>query len=116
MAVCEPREQTASQIQEHLDLSAGSVSSAVRMLREGGVLEQASQPGTRRIVYRFAERGWERVFEARVRILSELCRVADRAVDAAGTSADPRLVGMRDTSRSVEEAITTLLRSRCEPR
>ena len=109
MAVCEPREQTASQIQAQLDLSAGSVSSAVRMLKHAGVLEQAGHLGTRRVLYRFADGGWDRLFAARLRTLSALRGVADRAVDAAGPDATPRLIEMRDTSHAMEAGIATFL-------
>ncbi len=112
MAVCEPREQTARQIQDQLGLSAGSVSSAVRMLGQAGVLERAAQVGTRCVFYTLAERGWECMLEARLRTVSELRRVAERAIDAAGAGADTRLVTMQETSRTMEEGVAELLRSR----
>jgi len=111
MAVCQPREQTASQIQDELGLSAGSVSSAFRRLQRIGVIERTAQQGSRRVFYRFAEQGWERLLQARFRTLSELRRVADRAVDAAGPHPDPRLIRMRETSRAVEDGMAALLNS-----
>jgi DNA-binding transcriptional regulator GbsR (MarR family) len=112
MAVCDLREQTARQIQDQLGLSAGSVSSAVRLLGEVGVLEPAAQVGTRCVFYRFAERGWECLLEARLHMLSELRGGTDRAIDAAGEGADTRLVSMQDASRTMEEGVAELLRSR----
>jgi DNA-binding transcriptional regulator GbsR (MarR family) len=110
MIVCESPEQTASQIQEELALSAGSVSTSLRTLTEIGVLERAARPGDRRISYCFCAQGWERVLESRFRGLTEIRQVADRALDAAGDEADDRLVEMRDTYALMEAGVKELLR------
>ena len=110
MIVCESPEQTAPQIQEELALSAGSVSTSLRTLTEIGVLERVARPGDRRIYYRFCPQGWECVLEARFRALTEIRKVADRALNAAGDKADDRLVEMRDTYALMEAGVKDLLR------
>ncbi len=109
MVVCEPPEQTASDIQENLALSAGSVSAAARSLCDMGMLERATRPGDRRIYYRLREHAWEKALAARFRVLTEVRRVAERAIDAAGSDADERLIEMRDTYALVEAGVDELL-------
>jgi len=111
MIVCEPRDQTAGDIQRELNLSAGSVSAAVRELCDVGMLERLARPGDRRIHYRLSARGWAAGFETRFRILAELRRVAGRALDAAEGEADDRLQGMHDLFAVMEAALLELLRT-----
>ncbi len=96
MVVCEPAEQSARAIQVALKLSAGAVSSAVRMLFTLGMLERVAYPGDRRIYYRMERDAWERAIEARMRTMTRLREVADRAVAAAGPTGPERLREMRD--------------------
>jgi len=109
MVVCEPPEQTASDIQESLELSAGSVSAAARSLCDVGMLERSTRPGDRRIYYRLREHAWEKALAARFRDLKEVRRVTERAIDAVGGDADERLSQMRDTYALVEAGIDELL-------
>ena len=112
MVVCQPWEQTAADIQAELGLSAGSVSTAVRMLGELGLLEGVTRPGDRRTYHRLREHGWERVLERRFRALGQMRDLADSAIDAAGGDPDERLVEMRDTYALMEEGFASLLRQR----
>jgi DNA-binding MarR family transcriptional regulator len=111
MVVCEPPEQTAADIQRELTLSAGSVSTSLRMLGDIGMVERVARPGDRHIYYRLCGDGWELVLEARFRAFNEIRRVADRAVAAADGSAGPRLVEMRDTWAFLESGGDELLRA-----
>jgi len=114
MVVCEPHEQTAGDIQKHLELSAGSVSVAVRSLCDKGVIERATRPGDRRTYYRLSGHGWEEALARRFRALSEVRGVAERAIAASGGGADERLLEMRDTYALVEAGVNELLRHSSE--
>ncbi len=108
LVVCQPREQTAADIQEELALSAGSVSAAVRTLGELGMLEHVTRPGDRRTFHRLRQQGWEQALTLHFRALGELRRLADSTIDAAGGEADERLLEMRDTYALLEDGITKL--------
>jgi DNA-binding transcriptional regulator GbsR (MarR family) len=114
MLVSDPPEQTAQEIQEALTLSAGSVSAAVRTLGEVGMLERVARPGDRHIYYRVCAHGWERVLEGRFRAITELRRVADRALQGAGGESDWRLQEMHDTYSHMEAGVARLLRESLE--
>jgi DNA-binding MarR family transcriptional regulator len=110
MVVCQPREQSAADIQEELELSAGSVSAAVRTLGELGVLEHVARPGDRRTYHRLREHGWERLLEMHFRVLGEMRRLAGCAIEAAAGHTDERLLEMSDTYTLMEDGVTYLLR------
>jgi DNA-binding MarR family transcriptional regulator len=114
MVVCEPPEQTAPEVQEQLGLSAGSVSTALRGLSDTGVLERVARPGDRRIFYRLSPQGWEQALEARFRALTDLRRLAERALDSAAGGGDKRLVEMRDFYSHMETGVATLIRQSSE--
>jgi DNA-binding transcriptional regulator GbsR (MarR family) len=109
MVVCEPADQTATDLQRELGLSAGSVSTSLRMLGDIGIVERVTRPRDRRIFYRLHPDGWELILEQRFRAFNEIRRVADRAVEAGGDEVGPRLTEMRDTWRFMEESAAKLL-------
>jgi hypothetical protein len=110
MVDCQPYEQTAADIREELELSAGSVSTAVRTLSELGMLEHAIRSGERRTYHRPREHDWERALELDFRVLGEMRRLADCAIDAAAGHAGERLFDMHDTYALMEDGVTNLLR------
>jgi len=116
MVVCEPVEQSAQDIQAALQLSSGAVSAATRTLFGLGLLERVAYPGDRRIYYRLNPEAWERAIETRLRTITTLREVADRALAEAGSAADGRLREMRDVYAWFETQRDVLLASRGERR
>lgn len=112
MVVCEPPEQSAVDIQSSLELSAGAVSTATRTLVGAQLLERTARPGDRRSYYRLRPSGWEGALEVRLRALTQLREVADRALQAAGGRADDRLRNMRDAYAWFEQRLMGVLSER----
>jgi DNA-binding transcriptional regulator GbsR (MarR family) len=112
MVVCEPPEQSAADIQAGLKLSAGAVSAATRMLTGLGYLERLAYPGDRHIYYRLRPGGWDRALEARLRTMTQLREVADRALTSAGGQRHERLQDLHDVSAWFEDQIEELLTKR----
>jgi DNA-binding transcriptional regulator GbsR (MarR family) len=112
LVVCEPAQQSARQIQDGLGLSAGSVSTGLGGLVRGGLVERLTFPGDRHSYYRVRPGGWRQLLAARVRVLTEIRRIADQAVAAAGAHADHRLPEMRDFYAMCERRFTELLDQR----
>jgi len=112
MAVCDPPEQSARDIQTALELSAGSVSAATRLLIGGGMLERVAHRGDRHIYYRLRSGRWEAVLEARLRTLVRLREIADRCLLFAGDEADDRLQELRDVYAWFEDHLDELLAKR----
>jgi DNA-binding MarR family transcriptional regulator len=112
LVICEPPEQSARDIQAGLRLSAGTVSAAVQALTSLGYLERAAYPGDRHIYYRVRPGGWDRALHARLRTLTQLREVAERALAAAGDGGHPRLQDMYDVCAWFEDRIEDLLAKR----
>jgi len=55
LLICDPPQQSSAELAEALDLSAGSVSSATRMLENGGLIRRAAAPGRRGKVYEMTD-------------------------------------------------------------
>ena len=109
MVVCESPDQTATDVQKELGLSAGSVSTSLRYLGEMGLIERVSRPGDRRIFYRLNTDGWEVLLQKRFRAFNEIRVVADKAVRSAAGEANDRLQEMRDTWAFLEAGSAELL-------
>jgi DNA-binding transcriptional regulator GbsR (MarR family) len=113
MVVCDPPEQSATDLKDTLELSAGSVSAAVRLLNDMGIVKRVARPGDRNNYYRLSADAWERALEERFRAFTELRTVAERAHAAAGGECDERLAAMRRVLELFEaETSALLLRSR----
>ncbi len=109
MIVCEPPDQTASDVQNELRLSAGSVSTSLRYLVEMGLVDRVSRPGDRRIFYRLSAGGWELVLQHRFRAFKHIRVVAEKGVAAAAVQASDRLHDMRDTWAFLEASASEML-------
>ncbi|HTZ08986.1 MAG TPA: MarR family transcriptional regulator [Acidimicrobiales bacterium] len=112
MVVCTPPEQSAHDIATGVQLSAAAVSTAVRQLVAAGMLERVSRPGERRVLYRLQAGSWDAPLEAKLRGLTTLRQVADRAIEASGGRADDRLADMRDAFAWFEERLDEYVRTR----
>lgn len=116
MVVCEPPEQSAADIQSALELSAGAVSAATRVLVAMHLLERTARARDRRRYYRLRPGGWVRALEQRLRTSTQLRDIADRTMTAAGPHADSRLRDMRDAYAWFESALDELLARRTAAR
>jgi DNA-binding transcriptional regulator GbsR (MarR family) len=111
LVVCDPPQQSAPGIQNALHLSAGAVSAATRTLIGIGMLERAAHPGDRHMYYQLRAGGWELALRSRLRTLTGIREVADRALLAA-TGADDRLHDLRDVYAWFENRLDELLAQR----
>lgn len=89
---------TMGEIAEQLDVSAGSVSTAIKTLTSVGLIEQVPAPGSRREHYRFPEDGWARLMSTQNEMVQMMQDAAQAGIDAVGenSAAGHRLVLMRD--------------------
>jgi DNA-binding transcriptional regulator GbsR (MarR family) len=55
LLICDPPQQSSAELADALDLSAGSVSSATRMLVNAGLLRRVAAPGRRGKVYEMTD-------------------------------------------------------------
>lgn len=94
LTLCQPVTQTAGDIQKGTDISAGSASEALNMLRQVELIERKKLPGERQFYYEITPDGWKRATMHRFRMLDAGIQLA-----SSGLAIDPgneRLQSMHD--------------------
>jgi DNA-binding transcriptional regulator GbsR (MarR family) len=94
LAVCQPPEQSAQNIQTALNLSAGSVSMAMTFLTKMKLVERVKLPNDRQYYYMLAPDGFEKAFEQRLGIVVQARKLIDDAL--TNDPENPRLSKWRD--------------------
>jgi hypothetical protein len=95
LLVCDPPQQSGTDLADALDLSAGSVSSGTRMLENARLIRRVAVPGKRGKVYEMAADAMTRaVQDDRVRLMRELM---DRGLAVVGGEGSPRAARLRRT-------------------
>lgn len=94
LTLCQPAAQTAAEVQKDTNISAGSTSEALTMLRQVELVERKKMPSKRQFYYEITPDGWKKATAHRFRML-------DQGIDLAskGLAIDPgneRLRAMHD--------------------
>lgn len=112
LLVCEPVEQDAAGIAAAAQASAGSISTMSRQLLQAGLVERRTAPSSRRHLYRVREDAFRRMLLERVRLTSELVRLADEGLEAVGRGGEraKRLEAMRSFYAFFERELPELVR------
>ncbi|WP_285641714.1 MarR family transcriptional regulator [Lentzea sp. NBRC 102530] len=88
---------TAADLASELGVSAGSVSGAVRMVAQMGLIERVHVAGSRREHFRMRDNAWTTLYTRQHSVVDEVLRAVDEGVDAVGAGrARDRLEYMRD--------------------
>jgi DNA-binding transcriptional regulator GbsR (MarR family) len=94
LTVCEPPEQTASDIQAALGLSAGSVSSAVSNLVRTELIDRVRRPNDRQYYYLVKPDSWKRSLLRSFRAVDHGVAIAENGLKSM--PGNVRLKAMRD--------------------
>lgn len=102
---------TAGEIADQLKASAGSVSTAIKMLASTGLIERVPAPGSRREHYRFPDDGWARLMSTQNQMLQVMQDSAQQAIAdvAANTRAVSRLTTMRDFHAHLQRELPAVI-------
>ncbi|MCF6524513.1 GbsR/MarR family transcriptional regulator [Streptomyces sp. JJ36] len=90
LLICEPEDQSLGEIAGALSVSVGSVSSALRHLVPGGLVERFSRPGERRDRYRLNAQAWFAHAMGQVSRYGEFRRVTERGLRLLAEEPRPR--------------------------
>lgn len=102
LMVCDPAEQTQSQLASALDLSMGSVSTQLRTLTAAGMVERQPQPGSRAAVYRLPQDMWIRILGTETGRIAGLRALADAGLAVAPASRPDRIGSLDQMVRFFE--------------
>ena len=80
LLICDPPEQTMTDLTEVLQASKSSISTGTRMLIQFGFIERISLPGERKDYYRLLPHLWTRVLAAKQGQLTDFLQLAQRGL------------------------------------
>lgn len=84
LMVCDPAEQSASEIAAGIGMSRASVSSSARLLSSMNAIEERHRVGDRKTYYRLRSAWWIEVTTAKLNGFTELADMARRSRAAGG--------------------------------
>ena len=101
---------TATELADTLDLSAGSVSGAVRYLEQVGMARRERERGSRRDVYVVDEDAWHGAMMRKDQVYAPMVAALTRGLDAIGTdsAAHRRLLLAREFLNFVDDEMAAL--------
>lgn len=108
LLVCQPKQQTAEQLQKRLGLSAGSVSAALGMLVPIKAVERTKRPGEKRYYYEFLPEGFKRAVEVRMYASRRYVALAELGLEQ--DCDNERLQAMKRTYEVLEAATANVLK------
>jgi DNA-binding transcriptional regulator GbsR (MarR family) len=104
LLICEPSHQSAEQIQEKLQLSSGSVSTAISVLSRMGIVKRTAETGSRRLYYELDPDCWQKVIQIRLQQVKRGEQIAENGLRLSEDNM--RLIGMRDLYVRFEELLS----------
>ena len=78
LLICEPPQQSFTDLVEVLGVSKGSVSAMTRLLLEGGLIERVAVPSERQTYFRMAPDAWSRVLTWMAERVQRMAEAAER--------------------------------------
>ena len=112
LLICDPSQQSPTQIGDVVGISKGAVSSSMKMLLAARWVERLKEPGHRGTFYRVRPGVWEHVFEAEFSALARMRQIAEHGLELL-KDADPavrrRLEEMRTVYRFMEGELPCLI-------
>lgn len=86
LMICDPPHQSAVELRSNLGVSAGSISTQVRLLEQLGLVERVTFSGSRASFYQLPDHVWSRSMD------TELVRIVQmRALAEAGSAVIPNI-------------------------
>ena len=122
LLICEPAEQTATDIAEALRASRGSISGTARLLATSGLIRRATKPGDRREYFSAPPEGLDMLLGSAAAIYRQMRGIAERGLAAIADrpmESRARLQEFHDVmafvEREVPEVIGKFMRERERP-
>lgn len=91
LMICDPPAQSAADLMEALDVSAGSVSTQVRTLQSLGLVERVTFPGDRVSYFQMPDQAWTKVMDKEAEQLEAMRALAAQGEKLAPASRPDRV-------------------------
>jgi DNA-binding transcriptional regulator GbsR (MarR family) len=113
LLICDPPEQSLTDLSEILQASKSSMSTTTRLLVEMGLIERVPSPVPRQVYFQFRSGGWVVFIRQRLRLWASLHQIAERGL-ALLRDREPalreRLQEAHDMFSLIEEELPAVLR------
>ena len=112
LLICEPPEQSITEIGQRLNASKSSISIMTRLLLENGLIERAPSPLPRQDYYRFKPGGWIVYMRQWLETMSALHAITERGMvllDDNSPGARENLMEAHDLFSMMEEELPAML-------
>jgi DNA-binding transcriptional regulator GbsR (MarR family) len=112
LLICDPPEQSLTDLCERLQSSKSSVSTTTRLLTEMDLIERVPSPVPRQVYFQFKPGGWTVFIRQRLKLWASLHQIAEQGLellkDRAPTLRE-RLQEAHDMFSLIEEELPSLL-------
>src|SRR4029079_14197104 len=112
LLICEPPEQTASEIAEALHASRGAISGTARLLANAGLVRRATKPGDRRDYFSAPAEALDSMLMSAASLYQQMRRIAERgllAIEDRPAESKARLEEFRDVMGFVEVEVPRVI-------
>ena len=112
LLICDPPEQTASDIAEALHASRGAISGTARLLSTSGLIRRTTRAGDRREYFSAPPEALDSMLSSAAAIYRQMRQIAERGLAATANrppAARARLQEFRDVMAFVEQEVPTVI-------
>ncbi len=112
LLICDPPEQTASDIAEALHASRGAISGTARLLSTSGLVRRTTRAGDRREYFSAPPEALDSMLSSAAAIYRQMRQIAERGLAATANrppAARARLQEFRDVMAFVEQEVPTVI-------
>jgi DNA-binding transcriptional ArsR family regulator len=96
LLICDPPQQSITEIAEALDVSKASVSTTARLLERANLIERVPVAGSRQHHYRIRSGGWPQIVQASMGTVTFVRGVAQRGLDLLADAPPERRARLQD--------------------
>lgn len=108
LLICDPPQQSSSELADVLQASKGSISTITRLLIQIGLLERVSLPGDRRDYFQIKPHSWSQMTQQRLAQVTAFRKLAERGLELIHDKSpylQERLQEMRDIHIFLEKEL-----------
>jgi DNA-binding transcriptional regulator GbsR (MarR family) len=81
LLTCDPPAQTASDLEQAISASKGSISGMTRLLEQYGLIERTARPGERKTRFQIRPNAWTELMKSKLMGLSSFRTLAERGLE-----------------------------------
>lgn len=98
LMICEPAEQSGSELAAALGASRASVTASLRLAQAAGLVSRRTRPRDRTVYYVIDDDAWQEVVRRRIASMGTFARIAGEAIDRIEDGGEPatRIRAARD--------------------